>query len=564
MTTGQRVAVLGAGPSGLATIKSLLEEGHTPVCYERAGDLGGVFRFSEDDGVIWEHCRLTSSGMLTAFSDFPVLPEEREHMLAAQYAGYLRRYAEAFDLTRCITFGAVVSSVAPSERGGWMVRVDGLAGGTREEHFDAVAICCGLNQTPHLPRLPGQDEFPGTVLHASAYRRATPMAGARVLVVGGGESAADIVADVSPVAAEVVLSLRRGVAIVPRRRFGAPTDFTLARLNHSAASWVAHTRSPADDWKRRVYATAFLPFVLVDRAARWWATFAHDVMPLVHPRRLFGGRAGRAAMASGLATRRVVAELLRESGGTVMEQFGTKTEGFAEALAAGRCRRVGAPVRFEGRQVRFDDGSSYAPDVVIFCTGFENRMPFLDSSLSAPPRYLHTFNPSVGATLAFIGMARPAHGAIPPVAELQSRWFALLLSGLRSLPSVRDMAERAEGLVAWRQQHYRAVRGRIDHMVDFTSFCDALAEQVGCKPTWRDIRRESAAFRLRFFASAFVSAQYRLAGPHANPRLAREVIGTLPVTHPAPTLVALYLRWVGCRVLRRLLGPEFAPKLELG
>jgi dimethylaniline monooxygenase (N-oxide forming) len=57
----QRVAVIGAGPSGLVAIKELLEEGHEPTCFEKADGLGGVSRFGENDGVVWESCRLTSS-----------------------------------------------------------------------------------------------------------------------------------------------------------------------------------------------------------------------------------------------------------------------------------------------------------------------------------------------------------------------------------------------------------------------------------------------------------------------------------------------------------------------
>ena len=48
----KRVAVIGAGPSGLVTIKELLEEGHAPTCFEKAEGLGGVFRFGENDGVV--------------------------------------------------------------------------------------------------------------------------------------------------------------------------------------------------------------------------------------------------------------------------------------------------------------------------------------------------------------------------------------------------------------------------------------------------------------------------------------------------------------------------------
>jgi dimethylaniline monooxygenase (N-oxide forming) len=558
----KRIAVIGAGPSGLVTVKELLDEGHIPVCFERAPDLGGVFRYDERDGVIWRSCRLTSSGVLTAFSDFPVTSTEREHMLAGEYAGYLGRYADAFGLRRYLKFRATVDAVTRTGLGDWIVRISINGGPAIEERFDAVAVCCGLNQTPHVPPVAGRDTFTGLILHGSQYRDAGMTAGRRVLVVGGGESSADIVAEVSPAAAETVLSLRRGVAVVPRRRFGVPYDFTLARLNHSPASWIAQTRHPEDEWKRHIYRALTLPLLPIEWIARAWTAVADGRAPLLRPR-LFGDGGDRAAVAARLATRQTVRALLAESGGTVLEQFGTKSEGFAEALANDRCRRAGSLARFIGPLAVFDDGSTFEPDIVVFCTGFENRMPFLDPTCRAAARYLHTFDPAIGGSLAFIGMARPAHGALPPVAELQARWFALIQSGRRLLPSAADMAADTARLIDDRRRHFRAVTGRLEHLVDYTAFCDRLAEEVGCKPTRADLRAETIGLRLRFFASAFVAAQYRLVGPHAKPALARQVIASLPVTHPWPTILALYGRWLSCRVLHWLLGSPFAPKLQL-
>jgi hypothetical protein len=108
-----------------------------------------------------------------------------------------------------------------------------------------------------------------------------------------------------------------------------------------------------------------------------------------------------------------------------------------------------------------------------------------------------------------------------------------------------------------------AVRGRLDHLVDHTAFCGELAAQVGCKPTRAAIRRESLPFRLRFLAAPFVSAQSRLVDSHAKASMARDTITRLPIVHPVPELVNLYLRWGMSRTLHRLLGSEFATKLAL-
>ena len=551
----KRVAIIGAGPSGLTTVKALLEEGHQPTCFEKAASLGGVFRFGEDDGVVWESCRLTSSGLLTGFSDFPVTPELSGHMTTRQYIDYLTKYCAAFDVTRHIRFGTSVESATQQANGQWTIRTLD-ARGPHEEEFDAVAVCSGLHQHPHVARFPGQETFPGAIIHGAEYRRPAQVTGKKVLVVGAGESGADVVAEVAAHAADTVLSLRRGVAVQPRIRLGKPGDYLTSRLANSAADWIGETRDPADDWKRTLYSVVFLPVALVDRFLQMLFRLGWDLLPL------FGSR--RAAdVAINIKTRKLIKQLLSDSGGLLMEQFGTKTDDFVRAIARGQCTLAPAIDRFEGPRVIFTDGRQFEPDLVILCTGFDTRIPFLDEEIVDAPRYLHAFNPSLGANLAFIGFVRPAFGAIPPLAELQARWFALLQSGRLQLPS----GERMRASIArWTQFHthmFRPLKGRLGHLVDHTSFCDELATQIGCKPSRDALRRESLGFRLRFFAGPFVPAQYRLVGPHARPEIPRDVIARIPIVHPVPRLIAHYLRWKMSRVLHRVLGAEFSPKLAI-
>ena len=126
-------------------------------------------------------------------------------------------------------------------------------------------------------------------------------------------------------------------------------------------------------------------------------------------------------------------------------------------MALGRCRRVAAINRFEGPRVFFNDGSHFEPDLVLFCTGFDTKMPFLHEAIAGAPRYLHTFNPAIGASFGFIGFLRPAFGAIPPLAELQARWFALLPRGKLALPSAESMRESIEHWTRCRAHMFRAV-----------------------------------------------------------------------------------------------------------
>lgn len=551
----KRVAVIGAGPSGITTVKELLDEGQLPTCYEQADGIGGVFRASERDGVVWDSCRLTSSPLMTMFSDFPVESGRLMHMSVGEYVQYLDQYCKAFEIYPHLHFGTAVEKVTRNCTGDWTVRVRDSAG-TREEQFGAVALCSGLHQHPHLPQLPGQETFTGTILHGAQYRRPGQVAGKRVLIVGAGESGADVAAEVAANATETVLSLRRGVAVQSRVQLGKPKDLQTSRLMNSTAHWVFQTRNPADDHKRRVYRWTFLPFLFIDKALQKVSLFLFDFFPLLLAPSL-------AAIRTNLRTRRLSLQLLRESGGTFNEQFGTKSDDFVRAIASGRCRKVSAIARFDGPSVIFADGSVFQPDLVIFCTGFETQMPYLEPDVSGTPRFLHTFHPEIGPSLGFIGFVRPAFGAIPPLAELQARLFALIQSGRKTLPPPEEMRQSIDYWTRFRVHFFRAIKGRLDHLVEYTPLCDELAAQIGCKPTWQTIRRESRRFRKNFIAGPFVAAQFRLLGPHAKPDIARTVIENAPIMHPLPDRLTLSLRWMLSRTLHRLRGPDYAPKLEI-
>ncbi|MGD8680879.1 MAG: SidA/IucD/PvdA family monooxygenase, partial [Lysobacterales bacterium] len=539
----------------LVTAKELREQGHQPVCFERSAGPGGVFRHDEASGAVWPTCRLTSSGTLTAFSDYPVSPDRRDHMAVGDYVDYLIEYARAFGVEEALRFGETVDSVVRDPSGGWMVSTSSTAG-SNTGHFDAVAVCSGVHQHPYLPDLPGLGEFAGTVLHSSRFRGGEQVSGKRVLIVGAGESGADIVAESARLASQTVLSLRRGVAVVPRYQFGRPRDYLTSRLINSPAAWIFQTRNPEDDEKRKVYRRAFLPVVVLDKCLQVMFHQLWERLPLLRSRSWRQVRAN-------LAAEKLKRQLLMESGGTMQEQFGTKDDTFVYALARGDCKAAPALVRFEAREAVFADGSRFAPDTVIFCTGYETKVPYLDEAIAGVPRYLHTFVPGQGGSLAFIGFVRPGFGAIPPLSELQARWFAQVQSGLLSLPG--EDAMRAS-IAEWSERHrrqFRAVGDRLAHLVDYTAFCDELARQVGCLPSRANLQRESLRFRRRFFSGPFVAAQFRLVGPGAKPDLARRVIEALPIAHPWPQHLSLWLRWRLSRILHRRLGPDYAPKLSV-
>ncbi|HKG64879.1 MAG TPA: FAD-dependent oxidoreductase [Solirubrobacteraceae bacterium] len=206
---GARVAVIGAGPSGLVAAKHALEAGFEPTVFEAADALGGQWNSTAPHSGVWPGMRTNTSRAMTAFSDFPAPADHPLHPLATQIHAYLGAYADAFDVTGRIRFGARVSEVSP----GWTV--DG-------ERFDAVVVASGRFRRPHVPD--ALRAFGGELMHAFDYPGAEPFAGRRTLVYGNGISGLEIASDLAP-HAPVVSSYRRPRYVIRKVVDGVSSDW---------------------------------------------------------------------------------------------------------------------------------------------------------------------------------------------------------------------------------------------------------------------------------------------------------------------------------------------------
>ena len=97
---GARVAIVGAGPSGLAAAKHALEAGFDTTVFEAGDDLGGQWHTTAAHSGVWPGMRTNTSRAMTAFSDFPAPADLALHPAAEQVHAYLRAYAERFGVTR--------------------------------------------------------------------------------------------------------------------------------------------------------------------------------------------------------------------------------------------------------------------------------------------------------------------------------------------------------------------------------------------------------------------------------------------------------------------------------
>jgi Flavin-binding monooxygenase-like len=365
------VCVIGAGPSGIAAAKNALDAGLNVTVFDAGDGLGGNWRFSEREGhsSVFETTHIISSKLLSQYHDFPMPKDYPDYPSHRQLLAYFQSYADHFGVTPRIQFNTLVKSCTQNTDGSWNVVVS-RDGQDASHRFDALLVANGHHWKPRWPEYPGT--FTGEYLHSHRFKRAAPFAGKRVLVIGGGNSAADIAVETSRVSGETHISWRRGYWIVPKFLFGAPPDVTNLK---------------------------FL----------WMPPRLHRV---------------------------VIEKLLTISNGKnstiglpdpdhrILQTHPLLNSELYYFVRHGKIKPHGDIARFEGKTVHFKDGSAQDFDVVITATGYWIDHPFFDKaqidfSSGQVPLYLRMLPANV-KNLYFIGLFQPL-GCIWPSAELQSK-----------------------------------------------------------------------------------------------------------------------------------------------
>jgi thioredoxin reductase len=212
-----RYCVLGAGAAGLVMSRRLLEAGVEFDALDAASRVGGLWASSPAHGPLYRNTHLISPKSLQGFVDFPMpasYPDFPHHSFVLDY---LERYAAHFNLLPHLEFGARVMRVEP-DGDNWKVA---LAGGETRA-YRGVLVATGKHEIPELPAFPGR--FDGLIRHSRDYCDAASLRGLRVLVVGAGQSAIDLVAESAVVADRTFHSTRRGLFSMPRYLLGKPFE----------------------------------------------------------------------------------------------------------------------------------------------------------------------------------------------------------------------------------------------------------------------------------------------------------------------------------------------------
>jgi hypothetical protein len=357
MDESRRVYVVGGGPGGLAAAAELRRRGLRPVVLERGEQVGTSWRAGYD------RLHLHTVRGLSGLPGFGIPRAAGRWAARDAVIDYLERYRVHHDLEVRIT------AAGPEDGDGarWVIHT------TAGERLPArsIVVATGHAHTPFVPDWPGREAYSGQLRHAREYRNPAPFAGLDVLVVGVGNSGAEIATDLGEGGARKVwIAVRTPPQIVKRQ----------------VAGWPAHATG---------LLVSRLPSALVDPIARL-------------QRRLTIGdltRYGIRLPDDGLMTR------VRRVGEVPLQDVG-----FIGAVRSGTVTPVAAVTGFEGDKVLLADGSAISPQAVIAATGYRRGLEQMVGELGVldergMPR-LHGGRPAapglffVGYTVSLRGMLR--------------------------------------------------------------------------------------------------------------------------------------------------------------
>ncbi|GCB51346.1 NAD(P)/FAD-dependent oxidoreductase [Streptomyces sp. NL15-2K] len=396
-----RYCVIGAGAAGISALQQLRQLGHDVDCFERTDLVGGHWHTD------YEALHLITSRDMTTFEDFPMPADYPHFPRRDQVRAYIESYAREHGLYEIIRFNTAVTSVEPVEApegvtdaqaGAYGWRVTTSAGD--DEVYEGVLVANGHLWDPKFPDIPG--EFAGKTIHSGVYRNVSDLEGDRILVVGAGNSGCDLAVDVAQHRLDVDIVIRQGSWFQPKTYFGVPRQ---------QVSFLAEFSPPEQDLINRLMARLSI--------GDW---NAYPGLPEPEGATLAEGRA-------------VVNDLL------------------LYWIHHGRITVRPGIDRFDGDTVHFSDGTAHDYDTILWATGFNVRLPFLDDALfswaaGAPVRYAAGIVTEAVEKLYFIGLIAP-RGPQFPVYGMQTKLVAKMIelheqAGPGGAPVARYLASLQE------------------------------------------------------------------------------------------------------------------------
>ncbi|KAL7910986.1 FAD/NAD(P)-binding domain-containing protein [Trichoderma velutinum] len=539
-----RVAIIGGGPSGIVQLKALTEAHRRfaipPLelrLFETHNRLGGIFSHHS-----YEEAELVSSKYLTTFSDFR-RHDDPDFFSSDRYLEYLDEYATHFELWPYINLNTWVKSIRRGDSSEHVVIYRTATGEEIEWECDAIAICSGVHAIPNIPNLPGIEHVP-VVMHSADFKSRKQFGkGKTVMVVGSGETGADIcylamTGDTN----RVILCHRDGWLGAPKR---VPGQKFLPWLFGSKP--YNYPQLPLDVSQVTLFDSMYVHPVVRDSMIVWnfyhfvalsaggWlcggSTYGIDQFvgqiysERFHASRVFFNKAWQRISISNhvsapwrptkwpLATRirRFFFNTDIPSVSRIIEVAPNPSHISEDGVAH-------FPLNGRPESERINE-TVVKPDVVIFATGYLPAFSYLNTPENDGRKpYPVAFDADVrqvwnsdDPTVGFIGFVRPGFGAIPPLAEMQAMLFTMNL--INRIPKPLDPEDE------WHYRIIHAPDARVSYGVEHDSYAYQLAKDINGAPTFSEVLkmafRTKKGWRLPYIwaAGASFNTKFRMRGP---------------------------------------------------
>ena len=393
----KQVCIIGAGSSGITAAKALKEKGISFDCFEKGSNIGGVWRFNNDNGLssAYRSLHINTNRVVMAYSDFPMPDDYPMFPHHSDIIEYFENYVEHFKLREHITFNTSVTDVVRNSDGSYNITLD------NRQSFDYqhVIVANGHHWNPRFPTPAFKGEFTGEILHSHYYRDAEQVQDKNVLVVGIGNSAVDIACEAARQhKGKVVISTRSGAYITPNWIWSMPFDNLANPLTAKLPLWLQR-------------------FLL--NTTLWLARGKQEDYGVPKPNR------------------------------PVLSEHPTLSQDLLNLSGRGLIKFKPNIKEFRGKTVVFEDGTEQDFDLIIYATGYKVTFPFLkhyaefDIEETNDIRlYKKVIHPDY-KNLFFLALIQPL-GAIMPLAEIQSKWIAKIIKGESKLPSKDTMLKTIE------------------------------------------------------------------------------------------------------------------------
>ncbi|WP_338763346.1 NAD(P)-binding domain-containing protein [Nocardia vulneris] len=429
MTSGNRIAIVGAGIAGLACAKVLIQKGFPVEIFDRAPDVGGVWSATRR----YPGLRTQNSKNTYHFSDFPMPSDYPKVLDGQQMQAYLDAYADHFGLRAHLRLGTEVVAADPVDSG-WLLEIrDGS--GIHRSSCDHLIIANGVFSEPAVPDYRGADLFRaagGQLGHSTELGDIEAVRGKSVVVVGYGTSACEIATAVSEVAASTTVVARRLLWKLPRK-LGRAFDYERMLLTRFGQAHFQHR----DPGRMDRFLTG---------SGNSFRVSNFDLMQELATKRLRLRELG----------------LLPEGGFEQIAEstLGIATEGFYEQVGNGRIvvhRDTTITEMRGGREapaVALSDGAIVPADIVVSATGFQQRVPFLTPYVQRRLTDEHgnfrlhrQILPLDVPNLSFAGYNSSSISTVS--AEATAHWTAALLAGELHLPDREVLSEQIDARLNW-------------------------------------------------------------------------------------------------------------------